>query len=177
MLHARVYRLQWVHRNPDNALFHVFIGPLFANTSAYAYLDLVIWAISPLAFVFLRGPLIRYFSTGTHIYQPTFRILIACTLAMIPSYLFLNFSPAFRWNGYSETFNLDMGYFLFDFIIRTMEVILYWICRFWWIYSLRRPTLMMMSAGLTVNFSMPWFLWLIGWSLYWLLLLTSKNRM
>ena len=101
------------------------MGPLFANVAGYVYLDLLIWAISPLIFLILRGPLIEYFAKEEgHIQSLTMKILLACTIAMVPSYFFLNFSPSFSWNSFSTTVNLDMGFFIFDFIIRTLEVVL-----------------------------------------------------
>jgi hypothetical protein len=41
-------------------MFHIFAGPLFTNLEGYAFLDLLIWGVSPLIFEAFRVPLRRY---------------------------------------------------------------------------------------------------------------------
>jgi hypothetical protein len=38
-------------------MFHIFSGPLFANLESYAFLDLLIWGVSPILFELCRIPL------------------------------------------------------------------------------------------------------------------------
>jgi hypothetical protein len=38
-------------------MFHIFSGPLFANLEGYAFLDLLIWGVSPILFELVRAPL------------------------------------------------------------------------------------------------------------------------
>ena len=38
-------------------MFHIFSGPLFANLEGYAFLDLLIWGVSPILFELCRAPL------------------------------------------------------------------------------------------------------------------------
>jgi hypothetical protein len=40
-------------------MFHIFSGPLFANLEGYAFLDLLIWGVSPIFFELVRIPLKR----------------------------------------------------------------------------------------------------------------------
>jgi hypothetical protein len=47
---------------------------------------------------------------------------VGCFLAIALSYLFMNYSPQFRWNYFSRIINLDFGYLLFDLACRCMEV-------------------------------------------------------
>lgn len=60
---------------------------------------------------------------GKHIKPTTLKILIIVCFIIMISYFFLNYSPLFNWNYFSRTFNLDMGYFVFDMMLRTLEVI------------------------------------------------------
>ena len=48
--------------------------------------------------------------------------LVLCFLAISVAYLFMNYSPSFRWNYFSRIVNLDFGYLLFDLACRCMEV-------------------------------------------------------
>lgn len=48
--------------------------------------------------------------------------LLLCFGAIFISYLFMNYSPTFRWNYFSRIINLDFGYLLFDLACRCMEV-------------------------------------------------------
>jgi hypothetical protein len=47
---------------------------------------------------------------------------IVCFFAIAISYVFMNYSPSFRWNYFSRIINLDFGYLLFDIACRSMEV-------------------------------------------------------
>lgn len=47
---------------------------------------------------------------------------MVCFLAISVAYLFMNYSPSFRWNYFSRIVNLDFGYLLFDLSCRCMEV-------------------------------------------------------
>jgi hypothetical protein len=51
-----------------------------------------------------------------------FWAFIGCFVAIGISYLFMNYSPSFRWNYFSRIINLDFGYLLFDIACRCMEV-------------------------------------------------------
>ena len=130
-----MYLVQYPIPQSDNALFHIFAGPLFVNADDYANFDLLIWAVSPLIFLCLRDKLVSFFADHTRqLRGTTMFTFIACTFSITCSYFFLNVSPFFRWNNYSVTFNLDVGYFIFDFVIRTFEVLGVGY-RFWWNYS------------------------------------------
>ena len=48
--------------------------------------------------------------------------IFLCFIAIVISFLFMNYSPSFRWNYFSRIVNLDFGYLLFDFACRCMEV-------------------------------------------------------
>lgn len=105
------------------ALFHIFSGPLFANVEGYVYLDLLVWGLSPLAFLFIRNRFFNFFrNQNKELRGKTFRGIIILTCVIFVSYFFLNYSPKFNWNYFSRTFNIEVGYFIFDTLIRTFEV-------------------------------------------------------
>lgn len=105
------------------ALFHIFSGPLFANVEGYVYLDLLVWGLSPLAFLFIRQRFFDFFrNQNKAIRGKTFKGILILTSLLFSSYFFLNYSPKFNWNYFSRTFNIEVGYFIFDTLIRTFEV-------------------------------------------------------
>ena len=123
MLLASLHRIQYLNTNPDNALFHIFSGPLFANVEGYAYLDLLVWGLSPLSFLFLRDKFFNFFRNQSKgVRDKTFKGIIILSCVLFTSYFFLNYSPIFNWNYFSRTFNIEVGYFIFDMLIRTFEV-------------------------------------------------------
>lgn len=86
-------------------------------------MDLMIWGLSPLAFLALKGSLTQYLrEAGGYMRPDTLRGMIICCCVLCLSYPFLNYSQYFNWNYFSRTFNLDMGYFVFDFLLRTFDV-------------------------------------------------------
>ena len=115
------------------------------------YLDLMIWGLSPLVFLGLKSKLVRYFKESRHQTRPaTLKGMILCILVMCLSYPFLNYSQDFNWNYFSRTFNLDMGYFVFDFIMRTLDV---GICLFSSWYSWRKRMRKGPNVKVTADFS------------------------
>jgi hypothetical protein len=106
-----------------NALFHIFSGPLFANVEGYVYLDLLVWGLSPLTFLFLRDRFFNFFrNQNKGVRSKTFKGIIIINCLIFISYFFLNYSPKFNWNYFSRTFNIEVGFFIFDMLIRTFDV-------------------------------------------------------
>lgn len=107
----------------DNALFHIFSGPLFANVEGYEYLDLIIWGLSPMVFLSLRPQITTYIEHNKHYMKSLTYTLLKWSMALVLlSYMFMNYSPLFNWNYFSRSFNLDFGYFIFDFLMRIFTV-------------------------------------------------------
>ena len=52
------------------------------------------------------------------------KAMILFCLLVVLSYMFMNYSHTFNWNYFSRSFNLDFGYFIFDFLMRTFSVII-----------------------------------------------------
>jgi len=50
LLYGSSHPIQYPQYQLDYALFHIFSGPLFANLATYAFLDLIIWGVSPILF-------------------------------------------------------------------------------------------------------------------------------
>lgn len=177
MLHQSLHCIQYWNDgyDVDGALFSIFSGPLFANVEGYVYLDLMIWGLSPLVFLTLKSKLTRYFKKGKNLTRPaTFKGMIFCILVLCLSYPFLNYSQDFNWNYFSRTFNLDMGYFVFDFIMRTLDVIK---CSFSCWSNSRKRMKRAWNAKHTVAFSFLQLLLLIFGFLCWVRLLTLTKGM
>ena len=64
LLYGCGHRLQYLALHADYAMFHIFAGPLFANLEGYAFLDLLIWGVSPVLFEALRVRLRRFVEPG-----------------------------------------------------------------------------------------------------------------
>lgn len=137
MLPTCLHLVQYYLHILDNALFHIFSGPLFANVEGYAYLDLLVWGLSPLSFLFLRDKFKSFFSNQKRgVRDKTLKGIVALSIMIVTSYFFLNYSPMFNWNYFSRTFNIEVGYFIFDMLIRTFEVTLA-LLSYWWKSSTR----------------------------------------
>ena len=98
----------------------------------YAYLDLIIWGLSPLIFLLIRPKLLLFIDSNKALSKSThLRLMIfLCALAVL-SYLSMNYSDSLAWNMFSKSFNVDFGYFLFDFLMRMFSVRVS-ICSCWW---------------------------------------------
>lgn len=78
------------------------------------------WGLSPLTFLFLRDKFFRFFRNQSHgVRDMTFKGIILLSCLLLTSYFFLNYSPVFNWNYFSRTFNIELGYFIFDMLVRT----------------------------------------------------------
>ena len=87
-------------------------------------MDLIIWGLSPLVFLVIKTKLVAYLRKGKgNTRRGTLKGMVFCIFVLSLSYPFLNYSADFNWNYFSRTFNLDMGYFVFDFILRTLDVL------------------------------------------------------
>lgn len=130
-------------------MFHIFSGPLFANVEGYVYLDLIIWGISPLIYLLFRPTLYKMIKPDistdkiatinetnklikqiqkhkkhlNFIHKRRLSFLITFSLAIFISFLFMNYSQTFNWNYFTRIINMDIGYLIFDFACRSMQLI------------------------------------------------------
>ena len=89
----------------------------------YAYLDLIIWGLSPLIFLLIRPKLLHFIDNNKALSKSThLRAMVLFCALVVLSFLCMNYSNEFAWNLLSKSFNVDFGYFLFDFLMRMFSV-------------------------------------------------------